>query len=642
MARSTRSSGSVDEAVIHAIARGTAAATGEAFFDVLVQQLAASLGVKCAWVTEWVPELRELRALSFWVDGRHVPDYRYRVAGTPCEGVIVDRCLVVVPDRVVEIFPRDPDLAPLGAVSYLGVPLLDGEEVLGHLAVLHDVPMARDATREAVLEIFGARAAVELARLGRDRALARREARWAGLVRGAMDGIVELDDLLRVRLMNPAAAACFGSDPGAMVGAPLAKLFSAASADRLARLAARLRQPGREDRAAWIPDGLEGQREGGGRFPAEATLSQFSAGGETGFTLIFRNIDERVAAEDRIRALAGEAAYLRAEIEALQGAGELIGRSQAMAALLADVERVAPTDASVLITGETGTGKELVARAIHARSARRERSLVRVNCAAIPAGLQESEFFGHEKGAFTGATQRRDGRFRLADGGTLFLDEIGDMPGELQAKLLRVLQEGEFEPLGSTRTVKVNVRVLAATHRDLEAMVRAGEFRQDLLYRLNVFPLRIPALRERGEDVVLLAEHLVARLARQDGRAAPALTPADRQRLRRYSWPGNVRELENVIERAWITRRGDDGLDLARALPEAAGEATGPGTAVAEEARGRILTAAELRARERDNMEHALEAAGWKLSGPGGAAELLGLHPNTLASRMRALGLRRP
>ena len=632
----------IDETVIQAIARGTAVAAGPAFFDALVQHLAESLRVKCAWVTEWQPATRELRALSFWVDGRFVPDYRYAIAGTPCEGVIMDQCLRVVPERVIELFPGDPDLAPLGAVSYMGRPLLDGKLVLGNLAVLHDAPLQRDPTREAVFEIFGARAAAELVRLRRDRALEEREARLSGLVRGAMDSIIELDASLSILRVNPAAAACFGCDPVAVRGRPLADLFTQPGFERLARIAVRLQRPDAADRAAWIPDGLEGRRSDGRCFPAEATFSQFTAGGGTFFTLILRNIDERIAAEDRIQRLSGEAAYLRAEVESLQGGGEIIGRSPAMVAMLADLEQVAPTGANVLITGETGTGKELVARAIHRRSTRCEQPLIRVNCAAIPAGLQESEFFGHEKGAFTGATQRRDGRFRLADGGTLLLDEIGDMPLELQAKLLRVLQEGEFEPVGSTRTVKVDVRVLAATHCDLEAMVAAGEFRGDLLYRLNVFPIRVPPLRERGDDVVLLAEHMAGKLPRGRGGQAPSLGPTDRQRLRNYAWPGNVRELQNVIERAWITSTDGRSLNLSRAFPDRDGGDGSGAVAVRATPPERILGETEMRVLERANMERALDAAGWKISGAGGAAELLGLHPNTLASRMRALGVRKP
>jgi formate hydrogenlyase transcriptional activator len=305
---------------------------------------------------------------------------------------------------------------------------------------------------------------------------------------------------------------------------------------------------------------------------------------------------------------------------------------------------VAATDATVLLVGETGTGKELFARAIHDRSARRGRPLVKVNCAAIPATLIESEFFGHERGAFTGATQRREGRFVLADGGTIFLDEIGELPLELQGKLLRVLQEGELEPVGSSRTRKVDVRVIAATNRDLERAARDGRFRQDLYYRLSVFPLLLPPLRERGEDVVLLAAAMAEKLSRGLGRTIAPPDAADAAALRSYPWPGNVRELRNVIERAVITST-DGRLHLRRALPE--GEpAAPPPAAPAAPARlagdGPVLTDASVRELERENMIAALERSGWRVGGKQGAAELLDVSPSTLKSRMKALAISRP
>jgi formate hydrogenlyase transcriptional activator len=331
-----------------------------------------------------------------------------------------------------------------------------------------------------------------------------------------------------------------------------------------------------------------------------------------------------------------------AELEAPCSSEEILSRSPTIGAILLAVEQVARADASVLITGETGTGKELVARAIHRRSARARRPLVTVNCAALAANLQESELFGHEKGAFTGATQRRDGRFKLADGGTLFLDEVGEMSLDLQAKLLRVLQEGEFEPVGSGRTLRVDVRIVAATNRNLEEMVRASTFRADLLYRLNVFPIHLPPLRERGEDVVLLAEHFARCLAKRSGRAVGLLTAESRRRLMRHDWPGNIRELHNVIERALISSSDGHALDLQGALPEPAGRPVERATPPMEPETERVLADAEIRQLEKANLERALRASGGKLSGKGGAAALLGLKPSTLASRLRALGIQPP
>jgi transcriptional regulator with GAF, ATPase, and Fis domain len=326
--------------------------------------------------------------------------------------------------------------------------------------------------------------------------------------------------------------------------------------------------------------------------------------------------------------------YLREEVAQAGAFGELIGQGPALAALARQIDLVAPTEAAVLILGESGTGKELVAREVHRRSRRAARPLVKVNCAAVPRELYESEFFGHARGAFTGALRDRAGRFELADGGTLFLDEVGEIPLELQAKLLRVLQEGELERVGEERTRKVDVRLVAATNRDLRAEAEAGRFRQDLYYRLSVFPVELPPLRKRSEDIALLAEHFLAQSARRLGRPRPRLTLANVQQLQRYDWPGNVRELQHVIERAVITAHG---ARLAIDLPAHAADP--PATPMP--AADTVLTDAEVRRLEADNIRAALRQARGKVSGTGGAAELLGIKPTTLASRIKALGLSR-
>jgi PAS domain S-box-containing protein len=628
------------------IVAGVAAATGEAFFDALVQHLARALRVKCAWVTEWHEAPRRLRALSFWVDGRYVADYEYAIAGTPCEPVITNRQLTVVADQVVELFPQDPDLAPLGAVSYMGQPLLDTDgRILGNLAVLDDRPLHADATIQAIFSIFTVRAAAELGRVRRDRALQEREAKLSLLIDSAMDAILELDGDFTLTRINPAGEALFQCRAATALGQPVRPFFSADSLARLHDLASALTRQPQGQQSLWIPDGLAALRADGRSFPADATLSRFELAGSTYFTLILRNVAERLQAQERIRSLTHQADYLRAELEALRGVDEILGESEAVRRLRVEIDQVAGADATVLITGETGTGKELIARAIHQRGTRQDRPLIKVNCAAIAANLQESEFFGHEKGAFTGALQRRDGRFKLADGGTLFLDEVGEMALDLQAKLLRVLQEGEYERVGGSRTEKIDVRIIAATNRDLAQRVKDGAFRQDLWYRLNVFPIHAPPLRARGADVLLLAEAFARRLARQRGRPVAPLTPEWRAKLQRYDWPGNIRELQNVIERALITAVDGRTLNLARALPEA-NEAPPADRTCGEppriEAANRILTVAELADFERANLRRALEAARWKLSGPEGAAARLGLHPNTLASRLKALGIHRP
>jgi len=332
-----------------------------------------------------------------------------------------------------------------------------------------------------------------------------------------------------------------------------------------------------------------------------------------------------------------ENAYLQEQIRIDGNHHGIIGRSAAIQKTLSQVALVAPTDATVLIAGESGTGKELVARAIHDASRRSNRPLIRVNCAAIPADLFESEFFGHVKGAIPGALRDRIGRFELADGGTLFLDEVGEIPPSLQGKLLRVLQEGQFERVGEARTRHVDVRVIAATNRDLKAWARRGHFREDLYFRLNVFPIELVPLRERTDDIPLLALHLLRAACKKLNTGELRLTEGDARRLAQYAWPGNVRELQNVIERAAIlARNGRVRIDLPDLGPVAAAGRRSQ----AAGARSAILTDDERRERDRVNIVAALEASGGKIFGRGGAAEILDVKPTTLASRIKTLGIR--
>ena len=304
----------------------------------------------------------------------------------------------------------------------------------------------------------------------------------------------------------------------------------------------------------------------------------------------------------------------------------IVGRSAALRRMLRQVEVVAPTDSGVMILGETGTGKELIARAIHNRSARRDRPFVKLNCAAIPSGLLESELFGHERGAFTGATMRKAGRFEVADKGTLFLDEVGDIPLELQPKLLRVLQEHEFERLGSTRTQQVDVRVVAATHRNLKQMVADGQFRSDLYYRLHVFPVSVPPLRERREDIPVLVRHFVDEYARRMNRRIETISLQAMEAFRSYSWPGNVRELQNFIERAVILSPGSALHPPLAELKEAEVQPSGKELSTMEEM-------------EREHVLRAVRASNWMIGGPNGAAARLGMKRTTLAYRIRKLNI---
>ena len=337
-----------------------------------------------------------------------------------------------------------------------------------------------------------------------------------------------------------------------------------------------------------------------------------------------------------------ENAYLREEAVQELAFGEIVGHSEAMRRVMEQIDLVAPTDATVLILGETGTGKELVARAIHDRSRRRDRPLIKVNCGAVPRELFESEFFGHVKGAFTGALRDRVGRFQLAHEGTLFLDEVGEIPLELQPKLLRVLQDGEFERVGEDRTRRVAVRIIAATNRDLQHDVETGRFREDLFYRLSVFPIQVPPLRARRDDIPLLVAHFLQQACSRLHCGPVTYSADDIRQLQAYDWPGNVRELQNVIERAVIVSRGGPlRLDLVppthvpgRGPPPVPRRSPEPGVESVSEA--------EWRRQKRQNLLAALQQAGGKIYGPGGAAKLLGIKPTTLASRLKALGIKRP
>lgn len=367
--------------------------------------------------------------------------------------------------------------------------------------------------------------------------------------------------------------------------------------------------------------------------PAEISGSIIELGGRNCMIAMVRDVSARNQLEQEKR-------YLHDELRAGLGFGEIVGRSAALRRVLNQVEMVAPTGASVLITGESGVGKELVARAIHERSERSQRELVRVNCASIPAELFESEFFGHVKGAFTSAERNRQGRFELADGGTLFLDEVGEIPLSLQSKLLRVLQEGRFERVGESFTRQVDARIVAASNRELEAEAREQRFRQDLFYRLSVFPIHIPPLRERPEDVAPLAEHFLAQGSERLGVPRPRLTRTDLLILERNPWPGNARELRNVIERALILAGGGERLHLEDGVAGPAAPGRPPPAAAPWSAAD--LTLADLKRLEREVILGALEAAEWKIYGPGGAAERLEIKPTTLASRMKKMGLEKP
>jgi PAS domain S-box-containing protein len=378
------------------------------------------------------------------------------------------------------------------------------------------------------------------------------------------------------------------------------------------------------------------RNDGEYRWVYDCGIPRFSADGEfLGYIGSCIDISERKESEVALQnanhqlhelknQLEAENIYLQQELELDEKFGEIVGQSDAIKYVLFKITQVAPTDTTVLVTGETGTGKELVARAIHGASDRKDRPLIKVNCAALSPTLIESELFGHEKGAFTGAVGRKQGRFELANGGTIFLDEIGELPPELQVKLLRVIQESEFERLGGNKTIKVDVRIIAATNRNLKAEVDQGTFREDLWYRVNVYPITMPPLRQRKEDIPLLVEHFVNTYAKKFAKSISSVSPRTMQELQAHSWPGNIRELANVIERAVIHTHGNvlQLVDHFKPVTEVAPTET-------------------LEEVERDYIVRTLENTGWRIEGPHGAAKILGLNPSTLRTRMLKLGIQR-
>ena len=461
-------------------------------------------------------------------------------------------------------------------------------------------------------------------------ALRESEERFAGLFRSAMDAIVIVDLAGRIMQFNDAAETVFRCPASEATGERFPQRFAADEFRRILEDCLRERKGDEITRRYLVAaGGLTALRADGEAFAAEATISQVDIPGEPLFAIILRDVDDRKRVETEIRQLRQQSDYLKEEIKTHHNFEEIVGDSPALRRVLRSVETVAPTSATVLILGDTGTGKELVARAIHDLSPLRDKPLVKVNCAALPAGLAESELFGHERGAFTGAVARKIGRFELADRGTIFLDEIGDLPLDMQVKLLRVLQEGEFERIGGTRTMTVNVRVIAATNRDLKQAVTDERFRSDLYYRLNVFPVTMPSLRDRKEDIPVLVSYFVDKYARRLGKRIDTIADGVLTALLAYEWPGNIRELENVIERAVILTPGA-ALEFGGWLME---------TGATPNNETGMLTLDEA---QRQHIIKTLDLTRWRVGGERGAAKLLDIKATTLASRMKKLGIERP
>jgi formate hydrogenlyase transcriptional activator len=553
-----------NDLTLRAITEGTATEVGGEFFQSLVKNLAKALDVTYSFMSEFCVDRTKVRTLAFWAGDRFKDNFEYLIEGTPCEKVLAGE-LYHCPDKVADQFPlHREDLKNLGVESYLAIPVASANgQILGHLAVMDTKPMEVEELDLSVFKIFGARAGAELERTHIEARLKDSEERLRDLFDEAPIAYVHEGLDTRFIRANRAALKSLGITQEEVNGT-YGKNFIPDTPEAQRRLKEALASIGRGTDTGGVV--LELRRKDDGKPLWIQWWSRPDSSGAYTRTM-FLDITEKVLMEQEKARLEAANVYLQEEIKTAHNFEEIIGTSTAVKKVLQAVEQVAATDATVLITGETGTGKELIARAIHNLSTRKHGVLVKVNCAAIPAGLIESELFGHEKGAFTGALARKIGRFELADNATIFLDEVGEIPLELQTKLLRVLQEGEFERLGSGKTLKVNVRVIAATNRDLDKEVREGRFRSDLFYRLKVFPIRLPALRERKQDIPLLVSYFVKKYSGTMGKKVGSLSASTIEMLKHYPWPGNIRELEHVIERAVILSQGPR-LDLGDWMPK--------------------------------------------------------------------------
>ncbi|HEX9825225.1 MAG TPA: sigma 54-interacting transcriptional regulator [Flavobacteriaceae bacterium] len=608
------------------IVETTSEYTGKEFFRALVKHLAEILDVHGVWVTEFLPEQNKLNALAFWLNGSYVEKYEYKVSNTPCEPVLESRDICHIPENVINLYPKDPDLKPLGAVSYMGISLRDIDgRVLGHLALLDNKVMPELPEEFAIFKIFASRAAAELRREIIQRKLVDNESKLNRLVNGTSEAIIEFNSEFKITQSNDAAVHMFQISKNQFGKKPLKELFALKTYNTLNTILSQHNTLSNKN--LQIIEPLMCLTSKGEPFPTQINVSCYSFENIIYYTLYIKNIKDIISNNLKIKELSTETIMLKEKVSAHQF-DYIIGNSEPIKKCLNLVNLVAPTDANVLILGETGTGKELFARAIHESSTRRSKSMVTLNCAALPSELIESELFGHIKGAFTGALISREGRFSLADKSTLFLDEIAELPLPLQAKLLRVIQEGTFEPVGSSETKYVDVRIIAATHQNLEKQIADGKFREDLFYRLNVFPINIPPLRDREKDIILIANAFFEKITKNKALHVNPLTKQDLNVLASYSWPGNVRELQNIIERGIITSRdGNFNLDSILSASKS--------TITVNIEKPNILTSDDILELEKNNIIKVLNITNWKISGEGGAAELLNLPRTTLTSKIK-------
>jgi PAS domain S-box-containing protein len=632
---------------LRALVEGTARAAGKNLLPALLGSLTSALNVRDAAVCEIVAP-GAVRTLARWSQGRLIDNVNETVSGGPCEAVLGGK-LCHYPSGLAGAFPGNS----IDGESYIGAPLrADDGTVIGHLRATHCAPMPLTEAQLSAFEVFAAHAAAELRHLRAARGVQENEERLRDLFDEAPIAYVhETLDSHFIRA-NRTALRILGVRPDEVVGfRGLSLVPDIPEAKRSADEA--FESIGKGTDTSGVV--LELRRADNGKPIFMQWWSRPDPSGTYTRTM-FIDITDRVLMEREQARLKAQNIYLQEEIKAVHNFEEIIGASAGLLKVLEQVQRVAPTETTVLVAGETGTGKELIARAIHSTSRRADKPFIKLNCAALPAGLVESELFGHERGAFSGAIQRRIGRFELAHHGTIFLDEIGEMPLDVQAKLLRVLQEGEFERVGASHTTTVDVRVIAASNRDLAKAVRDGEFRQDLYYRLNVFPVTLPPLRERAQDIPLLVKFFAQKYAPRVGRRVESIEPETMLRLTQYPWPGNIRELENLIERALILSSSNvlhvDADILGPAMPARTSDPTqaapprdlegSPATPAGAQATGTGTGAdSSLLTVQRDHILRTLEATGWVIEGARGAAARLGMKPATLRFRMKKFGIRR-
>jgi formate hydrogenlyase transcriptional activator len=626
----------MEEELLLSVSEATSGFVGQDYFRELAKFITLTLGVKYSLVSECTDEKKtRLRTIAYVENAVPIENVEYDLEGTPCEIVMKGKDYFCATE-LEKNFPKEK-----GLQSYVAVPIYSPAtgEILGHIAALDDKPMNESHNQTSILKIFAARAGSEIDRIKAEQKL--------------KDTLESANIQLQIKLKESEERFrdLFDEAPIAYVHEGLDSKFIRANQAALRTLGITQKDIPNTNGFSFIPDTPDAQRR------VKEAFEKIGRGEDTGGVMLelrrkdngkplfiqwwskpdpsgqftrtmFIDITEQVLMEQEKARLQAQNQYLQEEIKLSHNFEEIVSRSNNFKKVLQQIEQVATTDATVLILGESGTGKELIARAIHNISNRSKQPLVKVNCATLPANLIESELFGHEKGAFTGAVEKKIGRFELADGGTIFLDEIGELPVELQAKLLRVLQEGEFERLGNPKTMKVNVRVIAATNRNLQMAIEKKEFREDLYYRLNVFPVKSPPLRERKDDIPLLVKHFCKKHEGKIGKSVTTVTDSVIEALMAYDWPGNIRELENIIERALILSK-DGVLDYGEWVP--AHTVSSNGTAKP--------SVTKLEDVEKEHILAVLKQTNWRVSGEKGAAKILGLNATTLEARMKKLGI---